>query len=204
MSDNTHEAHVIDRESGKMGMWIFLFTELFLFGGLFLVYAVQHSKFTLDFHNAAHELDTFIGTINTVVLLFSSMTVAMSITAVQKGNNKLASTLLIITMVLAAVFMVNKYFEWSHKFHYFLYPGSDVTQNLPLGEIQFFGLYYMMTGLHAIHVIIGGILLFITLIRVRSGKINKDKYLMLENSGLYWHLVDLIWIFLFPLLYLLT
>lgn len=204
MSQTAHTEHVIDSESGKMGMWIFLFTELFLFGGLFLVYAVQRSRFSVDFHNAAFELDTFIGTLNTVVLLVSSMTVAMSITAVQKGDNKKASWLLILTMVLAAVFMVNKYFEWSHKFHYFLYPGSDVTMNLPLGEIQFYGLYYMMTGLHALHVIIGVILLFITYLRVRSGRINKEKYLLLENSGLYWHLVDLIWIFLFPLLYLVT
>lgn len=204
MSGSEHTEHVIDSESGKMGMWLFLFTELFLFGGLFLVYAVQRSKFSLDFHNAAMELDTFIGTLNTVVLLVSSMTVAMSITAVQKGKNKLAVWLLLATLILAAVFMVNKYFEWSHKFHYLLYPGSEVTKNLPHGELQFFGLYYMTTGLHALHVIIGAVLLIITMLRVKSGKINSSSYLMLENSGLYWHLVDLIWIFLFPLLYLIT
>lgn len=204
MSQTAHTEHVIDSESGKMGMWIFLFTELFLFGGLFLFYAIQRYQFSADFHHAAIELDTFIGTINTVVLLVSSMTVAMAISAVQKGNSKFALGLLAITLLLALVFMVNKYFEWSHKFHLELYPGSDVMKNLPNGETQFFGLYYMMTGLHAVHVIIGAILLIISMARVKSGKINKEKYLLLENSGLYWHLVDLIWIFLFPLLYLVT
>lgn len=204
MSQTAHTEHVIDSESGKMGMWIFLFTELFLFGGLFLVYAVQRFQFSEDFHMAALELDSLIGTINTVVLLVSSMTVAMSITAVQKGKNNQAVWLLLVTLLLALVFMVNKYFEWSHKFHLHLYPGSEVMKNLPNGETQFFGLYYMMTGLHALHVIAGAILIIISLVRVRSGRINKEKYLLLENSGLYWHLVDLIWIFLFPLLYLVT
>lgn len=205
MSQTAHtEEHVIDSESGKMGMWIFLFTELFLFGGLFLVYAVQRRAFASDFHHAAIELNTFIGTLNTVVLLISSMTVAMSITAIQKGKNKHASAFLIITILMAIVFMINKYFEWSHKFHLHLWPGSEVMKNLPRGEIQFFGLYYMMTGLHALHVIIGVILLSITLFKVRKGIVNSEKYLLLENSGLYWHLVDLIWIFLFPLLYLIT
>ena len=204
MSETAHTEHVIDSESGKMGMWIFLFTELFLFGGLFLTYAVQRHQFAADFHLAAVELNTFIGTLNTVVLLISSMTVAMSITAVQKGENKKASIFLVITIIMALVFMVNKYFEWSHKFHIHLWPGSEVMKNLPHGEIQFFGLYYMMTGLHALHVIIGLILLTITLFKVRKGTINSGSYLLLENSGLYWHLVDLIWIFLFPLLYLIT
>jgi cytochrome c oxidase subunit 3 len=100
--------------------------------------------------------------------------------------------------------MVNKYFEWGHKFELHLYPGSDVMKSMPHGEIMFFGLYYMMTGLHALHVIIGGILLTIIMLRIKSGKINSGHYLLQENGALYWHLVDLIWIFLFPLLYLIT
>ncbi|MFB6319295.1 cytochrome c oxidase subunit 3 family protein [Saccharicrinis sp. FJH54] len=204
MSQTAHTEHVIDSESGKMGMWIFLFTELFLFGGLFLVYAVMRFRYSEDFHEAALELNALIGTLNTVVLLISSMTVAMSITAVQRGKNKQAVWFLLATLILALVFMVNKYFEWSHKFHLHLYPGSEIMANLPHGETQFFGLYYIMTGLHAIHVIVGAVLLIISMRRVISGRINKDKYLLLENSGLYWHLVDLIWIFLYPLLYLVT
>jgi len=141
---------------------------------------------------------------NTVFLLVSSMTVAMSITAIQRKQKKLALFLVASTLLLAALFMLNKYFEWSHKFEFNLYPGSDVLKNLPRGELLFFGLYYMMTGLHALHVLIGMILLSINLVKIRSGKVNETHYLLLENSGLYWHLVDLIWIFLFPLLYLIS
>lgn len=198
-----HSEH-IDSETGKLGMWIFLFTELFLFGGLFLVYAVFRAKYSEDFHTAANELNTFIGTLNTVFLLVSSMTVAMSITAIQKNNRKLALFLVFVTLVLAGLFMMNKYFEWSHKFEYHLYPGSEVLKNLPRGELLFFGLYYMMTGLHALHVFIGMILLSINIVKIGKGTVNQHHYLLLENSGLYWHLVDLIWIFLFPLLYLIS
>ena len=198
-----HSEH-IDSETGKLGMWIFLFTELFLFGGLFLVYAVLRTKYSADSHEAAKELNTFIGTLNTVFLLVSSMTVAMSITAIQKDRKNLAIFLVVLTIFLAALFMVNKYFEWSHKFEFRLYPGSEVLKNMARGELLFFGLYFMMTGLHALHVLVGMILLSINVIRIRSGQVNRTHYLLLENSGLYWHLVDLIWIFLFPLLYLIT
>lgn len=199
----SHHGHT-DSETGKLGMWIFLFTELFLFGGLFLVYAVFRVKYSADFHKAAEELNVFIGTLNTVFLLVSSMTVAMSITAIQKGNKQLAIFLVLMTILLAALFMVNKYFEWSHKFEYKLYPDSPVLKNLPRGELLFFGLYYMMTGLHALHVLVGMVLLSINLVKIKQGTVNSVNYLLLENSGLYWHLVDLIWIFLFPLLYLIT
>jgi cytochrome c oxidase subunit III len=193
-----------ESETGKLGMWIFLFTELFLFGGLFLVYAVFRAKYSEDFHTAASELNAFIGTMNTVFLLVSSMTVAMSITAIQKNQKGLALFLVAATLLLAALFMLNKYFEWSHKFEFKLYPGSEVLKNLPRGELLFFGLYFMMTGLHALHVLIGMILLSINFIKISAGKVHQNHYLLLENSGLYWHLVDLIWIFLFPLLYLIT
>jgi cytochrome c oxidase subunit 3 len=199
-----HNEHIIDRETGKLGMWLFLFTELFLFGGLFIVYAVMRSKYSADFHEAALELNVFIGATNTVALLVSSMTVAMSLTAIQRREPNLAMGLIFITLILAGVFMVNKYFEWGHKFSLHLYPGSDVMRNLPHGEIMFFGLYYMMTGLHALHVLIGGVLLTIVMVKIKSGTINQDHFLLQENGALYWHLVDLIWIFLFPLLYLIT
>jgi cytochrome c oxidase subunit III len=204
MSTQAIHSEQIDSETGKLGMWIFLFTELFLFGGLFLVYAVFRAKYFADFHKAALELNTFIGTLNTVFLLVSSMTVAMSITAIQKNKKNLAIFLVLLTIFLAAMFMVNKYFEWSHKFEFKLYPGSEVLKNMPRGELLFFGLYFMMTGLHALHVLIGMILLSINIYKIKTGSVNSGHYLHLENSGLYWHLVDLIWIFLFPLLYLVT
>lgn len=199
----THTEH-IDSETGKLGMWIFLFTELFLFGGLFLVYAVFRAKYSAEFHTAAADLNAFIGTMNTVFLLVSSMTVAMSLTAIQKGNSRLALFLVLVTVVLAALFMVNKYFEWTHKFEYGIYPGSEVLKNMGHGELLFFGLYFMMTGLHAFHVLVGMVLLSINIVKIKRGKVTSEHHLILENSALYWHLVDLIWIFLFPLLYLIT
>ena len=193
-----------DDIGAKLGMWVFIFTEILLFGGLFLVYAIMRSSYSTEFHQAAHHLNAFIGSINTVVLLLSSATVAMSITAVQKGNNKLAVILLFITLLCAAVFMINKYFEWGHKIHIGLYPGSDLMLSLSHGQVMFFSLYYFMTGLHMFHLVVGGIILTIVMIKVKSGTINAERYVLLENGGLYWHLVDLIWIFLFPLLYLIT
>ncbi len=204
MADHpTHTEH-IDSETGKLGMWLFLFTEIFLFSGLFLVYAIFRAKYSADFHVAAAELNAFIGTINTVFLLVSSMTAAMALTAIQKGNKRLTLILLLVTLLLAALFLVNKYFEWSHKFEYGIYPGSPVLKNMSHGELLFFGLYYMMTGLHALHVVIGMILLTVNVVKVKLGTVNSERYLILENSALYWHLVDLVWIFLFPLLYLIT
>jgi cytochrome c oxidase subunit 3 len=187
-----------------MGMWLFIFTELLLFGGLFLVYAVYRHLYPQDFHYAAMQLNVSFGAVNTVILLISSMTVAMSITAIQKGNVKLCLFLIGLTVFLAAFFLVNKYFEWGHKFEHHIYPGSDTVLEFKRGAILFFGLYFFMTGLHAFHVIVGMILLTWIYFRVRSGNVNPDSNVLLENGGLYWHLVDLIWIFLFPLLYLIT
>jgi len=128
----------------------------------------------------------------------------MSITAIQKGNKDLSIKLIAATLLLAAIFMVNKYFEWSGKIHHGLYPGSEVMLGLSRGQLLFFGLYYATTGLHALHVFIGMAILAVMLIRIKNGKITHDNFVHLENGGLYWHLVDLIWIFLFPLLYLVT
>jgi len=193
-----------DDEGSKIGMWLFIFTELLLFGGLFIVYSVYRFKNPVAFHLASHELDVFIGTLNTVILLISSMTVAMSISAVQLGEKRKSLNLLTITIVLAIIFLVNKYFEWSGKFGHGIYPGSEKLLQLGQGEVLFFGLYFAMTGLHALHIIIGVIILMVMLARVMDGRINTGYYVQLENGGLYWHLVDLIWIFLFPLFYLIA
>ena len=164
----------------------------------------MRGNYSADFHSAAHHLNAFIGTIKTLILLVSSATVAMSITAVQKGDKKLAVILLFVTLLCAAVFMVNKYFEWGHKFSIGLYPGSDLMLTMNHGQVMFFSLYFFMTGLHMFHLVVGGIILTICMIKVQSGAINNTRFVLLENGGLYWHLVDLIWIFLFPLLYLIT
>ncbi|MFC2085454.1 cytochrome c oxidase subunit 3 family protein [Bacteroidota bacterium] len=199
----SNEQHVHKDDIGsKMGMWLFLFTEILLFGGMFLVYAVYRYQHIDQFRVAAMELSTTLGTLNTIILLTSSLTMALSISAIQKGEKTFSILMLSGTILFALMFMINKYFEWSAKFSHGIYPGSDELLNKQNGEILFFGLYFVMTGLHGLHVIIGIILLSIMLIFLLKDRINKNDFIKLENSGLYWHLVDLIWIFLFPLFYL--
>ncbi len=197
-----NSGHNFDAEASKLGMWLFLFTELLLFGGLFLVYMVYRSLNHEAFIEASHHLNVWAGTTNTIVLLASSLTVAMSITALQQGNKKRSLLLLTITFIAAGVFLVIKYFEWSAKFEHGLFPGMEHYSQLPTGERLYFYLYFFMTGLHGLHVIIGGIFLAVVMVKIKSGKVHKDRISLLENGGLYWHLVDLIWIYLFPLFYL--
>jgi len=200
---STHEHK--DYEGAKLGMWIFLFTEILLFGGLFLLYGMYRAKFPGEFHEGGGHLNVFLGVLNTVVLLTSSFTMAMAITALQKGKKNLSVALIFTTVGFALLFMVDKYIEWSHEIANHIYPSSEwMHQNMSPGENIFFGLYYLMTGLHGIHVVIGIILLTVMGVLVYKGKITKNDYIALENSGLYWHLVDIIWIFLLPLFYLTT
>lgn len=193
-----------DDEASKIGMWLFIFTEMLLFGGLFIVYSIYRYLHPVAFGLAAEELDVTIGTVNTVILLVSSMTIAMSLTAMQKGNKKLTLMFLGATLFLALVFLVNKYFEWGEKISHGLYPGSEQLHGFGHGDTLFFGLYYFMTGLHALHIIIGVVVIAAVMFRVHKEKVHSTKFALLENTGLYWHLVDLIWIFLFPLFYLVT
>lgn len=193
-----------DDIASRMGMWLFLFTELLLFGGMFILYSVYRFTHPDEFHLAAKELNTIIGTFNTAILLTSSLTMALSIAAIQRQQKTLSVIFQLLTIVLALGFMVNKYFEWGAKFHHGIYPGSDTLLSKPSGEILFFGLYYVMTGLHGLHVIIGVVIIaFMTQFTMKD-VITHDNYVKLESAGLYWHLVDIIWIFLFPLFYLIT
>lgn len=199
-SAHTHR----DDYGARMGMWLFLFTELILFGGMFLVYSVYRFTNQAEFHLAATELNKIIGTFNTAILLTSSLTMALSITAIQKDNRRLSLLFQFLTILLALFFMVNKYFEWTAKINHGLFPGSDELLSKSSGEILFFGLYYVMTGLHGLHVLIGIVLIAVMARFTSNGTITHDNYVKLENTGLYWHLVDIIWIFLFPLFYLIT
>jgi cytochrome c oxidase subunit 3 len=199
----TAESHRDDLAS-KTGMWLFLFTEMLLFGGLFIVYAVYRYINSTAFHLAAHELSVFIGTANTIILLISSATIAMAITAVQLKNKKFALFLLGATILLGLLFLANKYIEWGGHIKEHIYPGSSVLALRGQGDVLFYGLYFFMTGLHALHIIIGLIFIVIVTVKISHDKISHDNFVLLENSGLYWHLVDLIWIFLFPLFYLIT
>ena len=193
-----------DDLASKTGMWLFLFTEMLLFGGLFIVYSVHRYRNPIAFHLAAQDLSVVIGTINTIILLISSTTIAMSITALQKRNKKLCLLLLGVTIILGIAFLVNKYFEWGEHIREHIYPGSAVLALRGHGDVLFYGLYFFMTGLHALHIIVGLVFILVIAISISRNKINPDNYVLLENSGLYWHLVDLIWIFLFPLFYLIT
>lgn len=193
-----------DDTASKLGMWLFIFSELLLFGGLFITYSVYRYMHPEAFHLAAQELDVTMGTINTVILLISSMTIAMSTTSIQKKDKKTTLILIGITMVLALVFLINKYFEWSGKISHGIYPGSQLLNDLGQGDTLFFGLYFFMTGLHAVHIIVGMVILGFVFVFVWKDKLTFNNFQLLENGGLYWHLIDLIWIFLFPLFYLIT
>ena len=192
----------IDRTGIKIGMWLFLYSEIILFGGLFVLYAAYLHRYPEFFAEGGKELNRIIGTINTVVLLLSSFTVAASITAIQRKAKKQTIYLLSFSIFCGLVFLVNKYFEWGAKIHHDIYPNSETLVAGEPGLSIFFGLYYVITGLHGLHVIIGMILLSISLVLVVRNKIDAERFSMLDNSGLYWHLVDLIWIFVFPLFYL--
>lgn len=198
---NSNHVHRDDVAS-KMGMWLFLFTELLLFGGMFLLYAAYRFQYPDDFRAAAAEMNTFIGAINTIILLTSSLTIALSIAALQRQQKKLAVLLLLFTLFCGFAFLLNKYFEWGHEIANGIYPRGPALDNMTGGQAMYFGLYYTMTGLHGLHVIVGMIFITIVLGFVVKDKISFNNYAQLENAGLYWHLVDIIWIFLFPLFYL--
>ncbi len=189
----------------RIGMWLFLLSEILIFGGLFLLYAVYRAKHPADFHAASMELSRFDGTLNTAILLTSSLTAVLAIFSLQELNKpRRTIAFLAATIGLGGAFLVVKAFEWTAKFEHGLYPRADVLLKRPPGEILYFGLYFTMTGLHALHVIIGMVVLSVLLSFVARGKATQERSAALENGGLYWHLVDIIWIFLFPLFYLIS
>ncbi len=201
--NDTHNRHH-DEVGAKIGMWLFLLTEILLFGGLFVLYMGYRETYSQVFHDAAQELNLTIGTINTFILLTSSMTMALSIAAIRRKRKILSVILLSSTIFWGILFLLNKLaLEWSAEFAQGNFPGSAELAAKGYGMTVFFGLYYAMTGLHGLHVLAGVLLLSVMLVLLIRNKINPDNYIFLENSGLYWHLVDLIWIFLFPLFYLL-
>ncbi|BCS55324.1 cytochrome oxidase subunit III [Geobacter sp. SVR] len=191
-----------DYTGAKLGMWLFLFTELLLFSGLFLLYAVYLRRYPHEFTTAGKQLNWVLGSANTVILLTSSLFAAMAVTAAQRSEARRAVGLIGGTILCATGFMIIKYFEWSAKIGHGIYPGSEHLKAGAPGESVFFGLYYMTTGIHGLHVLIGGGLLAWIAAKVKGGSVNAEHFVLLENGALYWHLVDLIWIFIFPLYYL--
>jgi len=219
MSDHTitvDSFHHKDETGTRLGFWLFLYTELFLFAAFFLIYAVYRSHYLEEFKTAAQSLNTGIGTQNTMILLASSLTMVLSLGAMKNGAIKLSKTFLQFTIILGVAFLIIKGFEWNAKFDHHLFlqtaegiaagegslllnPGAEM---LPVGQVLFFGLYFIMTGTHALHIIIGVIWMLVVHGWISKGSVSPENYGVLERCGLYWHLVDLIWIFLFPLYYL--
>jgi len=198
-----HEVHIHRDDFGsKMGMWLFLFTEVLLFGGMFILYASYRFIYPNEFVLAASELDMLMGAINTVILLTSSLTVVLGIVALQKNNKKLCLFFMWVTVVCGLLFLVNKYFEWGAKFHHGIYPKGPALQDMSEGEVMYFGLYYVMTGLHGLHIVVGLAFIGFVMWQIKKDVLTSTNFQRLENAGLYWHLVDIIWIFLFPLFYL--
>lgn len=193
--------------TSKLGVWLFLVTEILFFSGLFMAYAMYHYFHPEMFKGAHKMLDMKMGAINTMVLIFSSLTMALSIRAAQLGKKGQTVGLLAVTFICAGIFLVVKYFEYSHKFHLGLLPGKfyfyDGLTEFTNPHI-FFGIYFCMTGLHGIHVVLGMIAILWVMVRAAKGEFGPDYFTPIEGVGLYWHLVDLIWIYLFPLLYLVS
>jgi cytochrome c oxidase subunit III len=207
-SDAAH-AHQFDslaqqRETATLGMWVFLVTEMMFFGGLFLAYVVFRWSYPRDFEAGSRELDIVLGTTNTTVLIASSLTMALAVRAAQTGRRAGIVLFLSLTMVLGSVFLGIKGIEYHHKFVEGLVPGPGFHFPGPEGRhaLLFFALYFCLTGLHALHMIVGIGVLVVMLAMGARGRFGPHDHNAIECAGLYWHFVDIVWIFLFPLLYL--
>ena len=192
-----------DTKGSRYGMWLFLYTEIMLFGGLFVLYAAYFHRYMDDFVAAGKDLLFPMGAANTAILLVSSFFVASAVKAFQTKSKRTSLVFLAVSIMMGLVFLGNKYYEWAHEFSLGVYPGSEILLQKIQGEIVFFGLYFTITGLHALHVFIGITVLSLCSVLIIKNKIFSDNSIFLENCGLYWHLVDIIWIFIFPLFYLL-
>jgi len=193
------------KEASYLGMWLFLVQEILFFGGLFTAYIIYRTKMPEAFIAGSHELDIKLGGFNTVVLILSSLTMALAVWAAQLGKRKALVAFLILTVILGGVFLGVKSIEYSHKFHENHVPGPSFQWDGADGNhVQmFFNLYFLMTGLHALHMIIGMVIILFMIVWAWRGAWTPDNHNFVEGMGLYWHFVDIVWIFLFPLLYLL-
>ncbi len=196
------------RETASFGMWVFLVTEVLFFGGMFMTYTLNRSTYPGVFGEASRSINLTLGAINTVVLIGSSLTMAMSVWAAQVGKKQLVTIFLILTLILGSVFLGIKGVEYHEKFvehhvpglNFNFEPGADAATN---AHAQlFFSLYFAMTGLHALHMIIGAGLLIWLIKESFRGRFTPEYSTPVDLVGLYWHFVDIVWIFLFPLLYL--
>jgi len=192
-------------EASALGMWLFLVTEILFFGGLFAAYMIYRLMYPRAFAEASHELDILLGGVNTAVLIGSSLTMAMAVWSAQLGKRSGQLLFLALTIGLGLVFLGIKAVEYSHKFEHHLVPGPNFrfeAAHDPIHSQLFFSLYFVMTGLHALHMVIGIAIMSVLFVMAWLGRFTKAYHTPVEVSGLYWHFVDIVWIFLFPLLYL--
>jgi cytochrome c oxidase subunit 3 len=192
------------REAAALGMWVFLATEVLFFGGLFAAYLIYRVWYPAAFGEASRSLDIYLGTVNTAILITSSLTMAMAVHAAALGRRTALLGFLVLTMVFGAAFLGIKGIEYYQKFveHHIPGPGFQFDGRDPIHAQIFFSLYFMMTGLHALHMIIGMGLMLVMLVMAWRRMFSPEWHTPVEISGLYWHFVDIVWIFLFPLLYL--
>ncbi|MEZ5319197.1 MAG: cytochrome c oxidase subunit 3 family protein [Vicinamibacterales bacterium] len=190
-------------EASILGMWIFLVTEIMFFGGLFLAYIVYRTMYPEAWIAGSNHLNTYMGGGNTLVLICSSLTMVLAVRAAQVGSRTGQIVNLILTILFGSTFLVVKFFEYAEKFEHHLVPGPNFDPALPGPEQIFFALYFIMTGIHALHMVVGIGIMLVILRMAWKGTFTPEYYGPIEVSGLYWHFVDIVWIFLFPLLYLL-
>ena len=194
------------KDASTLAMWIFLITEVMFFGGMFAAYTIYRSTYPTVFAIASTSLNVVVGAINTCVLLLSSFTMVMAVRAGQLGHRNLIIFFLILTLIFGCIFLGVKAYEWNEKFEEHHIPGQAAfhLEGTPLqGPAKlFFSLYFAMTGLHALHMVVGVGILTVLIFQARKGKFSADYFTPIDISGLYWHFVDIVWIFLFPLLYL--
>ena len=191
-------------EASSLGMWLFLVTEIMFFGGLFTAYAIYRSSYPQAFAEASRHLDITLGAINTMVLIASSLTMVLAVRGAQLGRRRTLIAFLVFTIILGSVFLGIKAVEYSHKFHEHLVPGHGFTLEGSWAKQAelFFSFYFAMTGMHALHMVIGIAILAVLTIQAGRGRFSSGYHTPVELTGLYWHFVEIVWIFLFPLLYL--
>jgi cytochrome c oxidase subunit 3 len=194
-------------EADHLGMWTFLATEILFFGALFATYTAYHFLYPEGFKQGAGELDVVLGTLNTGILLTSSLTMALAVHAAEVENRKKTLVLLALTCLLGTVFLGVKFYEYAHKYHEHLIPGPGFQvpakiDEAPAGFEMFIYLYFFMTALHALHVVLGVLVLALLCGLIAGNYLRRNTSVVLEMAGLYWHFVDIVWIFLFPFLYL--
>lgn len=196
------------RRAAELGMWLFLVTEFMFFGGLFLAYLVYRHWYPKEFALGSHTMDLALGTINTFVLLTSSLTMALSVHAAAASNRRMLILCLWGTIFLGAIFLGIKAYEYHHKYveHHIPFGGLEFHAQSPhrLGLATFYNLYFLMTGLHALHMVIGIVLMLVLVVLAYRGGLLGPRSVIVHNSGLYWHFVDLVWVYLFPFFYLIA